>query len=43
MTDYAQIINPGDDEPTQVSKALLSMYAINDNIKYGILRGMRKI
>lgn len=33
MTDYLQPINPGDDESTQVSKALLGMFAINDNIK----------
>lgn len=33
MVDYLQPLNPGDDEPTQLSKVLLDMYAINDNIK----------
>jgi hypothetical protein len=33
MADYLRSTNPVDDAPTQVSKALLRMYAINDNIK----------
>jgi hypothetical protein len=40
MSEYLQSINPSDDEPTKVSKSLLDIFTVNDNIKQEIwLRG----